>query len=102
ARLMTGPYDLETLDLQPQADGATRLLTRIGGPADVLPARLQRLRDLIGDGEALDDDAGLWRQLREFTWVKAGHLLVKVPTTPQTLAQLDRALHAANAPRHYA
>lgn len=102
ARLMGGPYDLEALDLLPQSDGTTHLLVRIGGPANVLPARLERLAAQVGTGEAIADDLDLWAGLREFTWVDQRHQLVKVATTPQSLPILDRALHAANAARHYA
>jgi glycolate oxidase FAD binding subunit len=102
AKLMGGPYDLEALDLIPQAGGTVTLLARIGGPADVLVARLDRLRSLVGNGEALLDDKPLWAEAREFGWMDGDALLVKVATTPQTLPALDRALHAADAPRRYA
>ena len=102
ARLMGGPYDLESLDLQPQANGKVLLLARIGGPADVLDARIVRLRTLVGNGETVTNDGALWTAIREFTWVKDETLLVKVATTPQTLPNLDHALNKANAQRHYA
>jgi glycolate oxidase FAD binding subunit len=102
ARLMGGPFDLEALDLLPQNDGTVTLLTRIGGPADVLDARLDRLRTLVGNGESVMDDKALWAEAREFTWVPGSSLLVKTATTPQTLPELDRALHAAKVARRYA
>ena len=102
ARLMGGPYDLESLDLQPQADGTVLLLARIGGPADVLDARIERLRTLVSSGEAIMDDIALWAGIREFTWVNDGNCLVKVAATPNTLPSLDHALQEANAQRHYA
>ena len=102
ARLMGGPYDLESLDLQPLADGNVSLLARIGGPSDVLDARLARLRTLVGNGEAIVEDTDLWRDIREFSWVKDDNLLVKVATTPQTVPTLDQALNEANAARRYA
>lgn len=104
-KLMGGPYDLEALDLLPGAvdDGApVTLLARIGGPADVLTARLERLRNLVGSGDMVMDDQALWHKAREFTWVAKGTLLVKVPTTPHALADLDHALASANAQRRYA
>ncbi len=105
-KLMGGPYDLESLDLLPEdaagAGNSVTLLARIGGPADVLAARLERLRSLVGNGEAVMDDHALWEEAREFTWANDGTLLVKVATTPHTLPALDQALRAANAQRRYA
>ena len=102
AKLMGGPYDLEALDLLPQANHSVELHARIGGPADVLVARLDRLAALIGNGEAIMEDLPLWQTARNFTWVDGKSLLVKVATTPQTVAALDTALQAANAQRRYA
>ena len=100
ARLMGGPYDLEALDLAPvheHGNESVSLLARIGGPADVLVARLERLRSLVGNGEAVMDDTALWSTVREFAWVDKKSALVKVAITPQTLGVLDHALHAAPA-----
>jgi glycolate oxidase FAD binding subunit len=105
AKLMGGPYDLEALDLLPAQERGNQtitLLARIGGPVDVLAARLERLRTLVGTGEAIMDDNALWAAAREFAWVHEGTLLVKVATTPHTLISLDGALHAAQAQRRYA
>lgn len=102
AKLMGGPYDLETLDVVPQPDGTATLLTRIGGPADVLGERLDRLRALVGSGEPIMDDQNLWLEAREFAWLPKDTLLVKTPTTRETLPKLDAELQALNAPRRYA
>lgn len=102
ARLMGGPYDLESLDLHPNASGSVTLLARIGGPADVLEARLERLRALVGKGEFDMEDGETWADSLEFKWVAARHLLVKTAVTPKTLPDLDRALSEVGAPRRYA
>jgi glycolate oxidase FAD binding subunit len=102
AKLMGGPYDLETLDLVPEASGPVTLLTRIGGPDDVLVARLERLRTLVGSGDFVMDDRALWAEARELTWANAESILVKVATTRQTLEALDHALEEAQAQRRYA
>jgi glycolate oxidase FAD binding subunit len=101
ARLMAGPYDLEALDLLPQRDRTVQLLARIGGPADVLGARLERLRTLIGTGQEMMEDHDLWIEASEFSWAGTGNLLVKTATTPPTLARLDAALSASNILRSY-
>jgi len=90
ARLMGGPYDLEALDLLPQANDAVSLLARIGGPADVLATRLERLRTVAGSGDAMLDDKQLWEEARGFSWLDKDALLVKAPTTAQTLPALLR------------
>ena len=105
ARLMGGPYDLEALDLVPAHEHGNQtvvLLARIGGPEDVLAARLERLRTLVGTGEAVMNDIDLWTTAREFAWVNKENLLVKVATTPHTLISLDGALHATQVQRRYA
>jgi glycolate oxidase FAD binding subunit len=103
ARLMSGPYDLEALDLLPDVQASTvTLLARLGGPVDVLNARLDRLRILIGNGESVMDDDALWATAREFTWADDSNFLIKVATTQQTIAPLDRALQTAQAQRRYA
>jgi glycolate oxidase FAD binding subunit len=102
AKLMGGPYDLEALDLLPQADESVILLARIGGPADVLVTRLERLRSLIGTGENVMGDNTIWAEAREFAWADSATLLVKVATTLNTVSSLDSALRAANAQRRYA
>jgi hypothetical protein len=61
---MGGPYDLESLDLLPQANASVELHARIGGPADVLAARLDRLRTVVGNGDAIMDDMALWTDAR--------------------------------------
>jgi glycolate oxidase FAD binding subunit len=99
---MAGPFDLEALDLLPDAQGAVALHVRIGGPADVLPARLERLRGIVGAGEAQLDDHSLWHTAQEFTWAAPTAYLVKLPTTHQQLPALDAALHQARAARRYA
>ena len=101
-RLMSGPYDLESLDLHPNLSGSVTLLARIGGPADVLEARLERLRTVVGKGEFDLTDADIWADSLEFKWVAARHLLVKAAITPNILPDLDRALTESGAPRRYA
>jgi glycolate oxidase FAD binding subunit len=102
ARLMGGPYDLEALDLRPQTNGSVTLLARIGGSADVLAARLERLRTVSGAGDPILEDKQLWADAGDFSWLESGDLLVKVPTTAQVLPALDHALQDAGIQRRYA
>jgi len=103
-RLAVSPLDLACLDLEPPA----RLWVRIGGLAESLPKRVERLRGLLGDGGALLDvpdaeETDLWENVREFTWVPGDHGLVKVPLTPAQIPQAEESLESCEraVPRRY-
>ncbi len=100
-RLTAAPLDLDSVDLAPTARGAT-LWVRLAGLADALPARLARLRQLLGGGEQMPeaDEARFWRDARELTWVPTGWSLVKVPVTPKKILKLDQEI-ATDALRRY-
>ncbi len=100
-RLSTSHFDLEALDLIP-AGGAYALCLRIGGPAAVLPARLENLRRWLGRGEPVADDAATWRAATTFNWLPRGAKLAKTPATLATLPALDAMLAATGAARRYA
>lgn len=103
-KLMAGPYDLEALDLAPDA-GSDRVVlwVRLGGWQDALPDRLARLQSLVGAGEVIasESEAGVWDQVRELAWAPGGSWLVKVPVTPAALAALDQKLAGEGAQRRY-
>ena len=99
-KLAVSPFEPACLDFEPSG----RLLVRIGGTADALRERLERIQALIGrEGEVLegDTDEAVWREAREFAWVPEGHGLVKVPLNPQRVGELERALESYDAPRRY-
>lgn len=103
ANLRLGSFDLLALDLAPTPDGGAALLARIGGPASVLQARLEKLRGRLGRGAILlaDQDRILWQDVAEFAWVPSGMALVKAPLTPHQTLPLDQQLAASAAPRRY-
>lgn len=98
--------DLYALDLEPDNDSVA-LVARLGGPAASFPARLERIRELVGKqaaGEELIEGAEeveFWRARREFSWIPQGWDLVKVPLTPGRLAVLDAHLVEFGAQRRY-
>jgi glycolate oxidase FAD binding subunit len=98
-KLTGASLDLEALDLEPPG----RLWLRIGGLPDALAPRLERLASVIGQGEQLTDiaEAQLWTDVREFAWVPADWLLVKVPLTPARIAAVEDALGPHQARRRY-
>jgi hypothetical protein len=92
------------LDLEPPG----RLWIRIGGLAESLPKRVERLRGLIGgDGTLVDvsddEETGLWEDVREFAWVPEDYGLVKVPLAPTQIRQSEQLLASCEpmVPRRY-
>ncbi len=105
--LANKPFEMDALDIQPQADGPVRLLLRVGGLPNALPGRIERLQKFLAaetplrqtavmDGEA---DAALWAGLNGMAWANAADALVKVPLAPRQLPALD-ALPGLTG-RHY-
>ncbi|HLF28297.1 MAG TPA: FAD-binding protein [Anaerolineae bacterium] len=101
-RLYTSQLDIDALELEPTASGA-ELWVRLGGLADALPARLDRLRALLGGGEPVEgsDEATIWRNICELAWGPAGWSVIKVPLTPRRIAALEHSLTGVQARRRY-
>jgi glycolate oxidase FAD binding subunit len=102
-KLCAAPVDLDALDLLPSAGGDYTLLVRLGGLAQALPRRAERLAALLdGAGQlAGADDAETWRTARELAWVPAGWTLVKVPLTPKRIPALEARLAGTGVQRRY-
>jgi glycolate oxidase FAD binding subunit len=95
-RLAGSPIELYALDLQPP----TTLILRLGGLAEALPARLERLQAFLGrGGELLEGEAETtyWRSLNDLNLGEGA--LVKVALTPRRIPALEPAL--GRAPRRY-
>jgi len=108
-KLAAAPFDIDALDLVPAAqiasqDGAASLYMRMGGLGSVLSERLAQLRNVLGGGERLTDadEPAFWRAAREFHWRPDDTTLVKTPTTPATLCQLEHHLADKDIHRRYA
>lgn len=100
AGLGRGPLDLDALDLDPPA----RLLVRLGGDPEALPARAARLAHAVpASGERLgaEDDAALWRDALELAWVPATSRVVRAGLTARSVPGLEGALAAAGARARY-
>ncbi|MGW8249064.1 MAG: FAD-binding protein [Anaerolineales bacterium] len=103
--MLTGqPLEIYALELVNSADRYD-LLVRLGGAADSLYKRVERLTKLLGgtQPEVLKGAAelALLHDLREFGWVPAGCSLVKIPLTPRGVPVLDSMLTDAHARRVY-
>jgi glycolate oxidase FAD binding subunit len=100
--LAVSPLELACLDLELPA----RLWLRLAGLPESLARRVERLRGVI-DGRwrqiSEQDEARIWRDVREFAWVPPEHGLVKIPLGPRQIPTLEQALVelAASVPRRY-
>ena len=92
-RLAMSPAELTCLDLDPTTN---RLWLRVGGLADAIDQRIERIRSIAADGtfEVLRgaDDQRVWSDAREFRWRSAEHGLIKVPISPGQVPVLEAAI----------
>jgi len=96
-KLAGSPIELYALDLKPPAT----LALRLGGLAEALPARLERLQSFLSmQGELLQGEAetAYWRSLNNLGSLGEGPL-VKVALTASRILAIDKAL--GTAPRRY-
>ena len=89
-RLRSAPLDLAAVDLEPPG----RLLIRVGGRTESVGARLDRVRELVGQGVELQgqEEQEFWDGVREFEWVPADWNLMKVPMTAGKISDLEESL----------
>jgi glycolate oxidase FAD binding subunit len=100
--LTARPLDIEAIDLEPAADGGS-LLVRIGGRADLLRPRVERLQSLLGRGEPLHGDVerDYWRGVDGFCWAAGSAALVKTPLNALQVGALDQKLAGLGLRRRY-
>lgn len=102
-RLMCASLDLEALDLEPPGG----LWIRLGGLPEVLPPRLDRLREFLGVDRDVgevhegEEETAFWQQVREFEWLSEGCSLVKIPLTPARIPALEEYFLQTDARRRY-
>ena len=89
-RLRAAPLDLAAVDLEPPG----RLLVRVGGRRESVGPRLERVRELVGQGAELQgqEERDHWDAVREFDWVPADWNLMKVPMTTGRIEKLEENL----------
>ena len=108
-RLASAALELFALDLEVNETNHT-LLARLGGSAELLPARMERLRARLRDDDPTlrecrvvewSEEQEIWREAGEFLWVGEGYSLVKIPLTPQRVMSLDQRLGERGAKCRY-
>ena len=113
-RLNTSPLELNALDLEPISPSLKHqnctLWLRLGGLADALPGRLERLRNFLmsstdgaGQVQAFGgaEDEMYWKKMRELARAPAGWALVKVPLTPGQIPALEAQLKGKGGHQRY-
>ena len=100
SRLKSARFDLEAVDLEPPG----RLWVRLGSSSGTLSQRLDRLRSLLGEGQARtgEQESSLWQGITDFDWSPAGSHLVKIPLTEGLIPPLEEQLSQTSYPRRYA
>jgi glycolate oxidase FAD binding subunit len=98
----TARLDMDALDLVPE-DGRYIVWVRLGGLQVALPTRLERLRQFLDRGEAIqgDEEAQLWRAARDLAWAPPGSSLVKAALTPGRIPRLEAFLNGRSVLRRY-
>src|SRR6185369_2402206 len=99
-RLSQSPLELHALDLEPVGAG-WRLWLRLGGLANALPARIERLRAFLSSPPTKSVDDGVWEKVKEMAWVPAGWSLIKIPLTPKRISPLETRLQEIENRRRY-
>ena len=99
SRLMSAGFNLEAVDLEPPG----KLWVRLGGSSATLSGRLDRLRDVLGRGEARTDEeeSSLWQRATDFAWSPPGASLVKIPVTLALIPSLEEHLSQILCRRRY-
>jgi glycolate oxidase FAD binding subunit len=102
-QIARAPLDVHALDIASSSLNHT-LEVRVGGLANGLAKRIDRIRALIGGGDVLSDapEQAHWRDVRELRWRTGSNVLVKVPLTPARVAAGDARWTAFGARRYSA
>lgn len=102
--LATRPLEMDALDILVTDMGAN-LLIRLGGLPEALPARADRLCQLLAPHspavETITEDTAIWQAANDLAWADNAPLLVKVPVAPKQVAELDTAVTPHTTHRRY-
>lgn len=105
--LATRPLEMDALDILTTNSGVD-LLIRLGGLPEALPARAERLRQLLAaHSTAVEmstdeaDEAALWQAVSDLAWAGDAPVLIKVPVAPSRVVELDTAVTPHTTHRRY-
>jgi glycolate oxidase FAD binding subunit len=103
-RLAMSPLECYALDLEASTeDASASLWIRLGGLADALPARLEKLQAFLGEGQILSgsEESDYWQQVRDLAWAPPDWTLVKLPLTPGRIPALTGQMRERQARCRY-
>jgi glycolate oxidase FAD binding subunit len=86
-----GPVELDALEILPGG----RLLARLGGRAEILQSRADRLKRLLDapvTAHVGEPERALWSEAAELTWLPADSVLVRVGLSIRQVVALNAAL----------
>jgi glycolate oxidase FAD binding subunit len=94
--------DFESIDLLSE-NGKWTLWVRVGSLAENVEARLGRVYEFLGKGDAFqgNDEEAAWQNFREFSWVPVGWQLIKIPFTPGKIKNFENRIIGLDTLRHY-
>jgi glycolate oxidase FAD binding subunit len=94
--------EIYALDIWPQSDRID-LIVRLGGVPDSFQLRVERLRNILGSGDIIEDRAEqeFWDDINGFSWHMEDGYLIKIPINPKIVKELDGFLSDSSAKRYY-
>jgi glycolate oxidase FAD binding subunit len=102
-KLARSSLELACLDYQPPGE----VVMRVGGLASALARRVERITELVAlPVEVLldEEEQGVWRAAREFSWMPTEDTLLKIPLLAGQIVSLEAMLSSiglASTPRRY-
>ena len=105
--LANRPFEIDALDFRriKRDEPTTKLWIRLGGLADSLPNRIERISQWLESNtklqsiEEMEDETAFWDLVNRVDWASASNSLVKIPVPPKQLRRLDQTWAITNA--HY-
>jgi len=94
--------DFESIDLLSE-NGRWTLWFRVGSLVENVEARLKRVHEFLGKGDALqgDEEEAAWKNFREFSWVPEDWTLIKIPFSPGKITNFENKIIALDSFRQY-
>ena len=94
--------DFESIDLMSE-NGRWTVWFRVGSLIETLEARVSRVLEFLGNGEALQrvEEESVWDNFREFSWVPDGWTLIKIPFVPGNITNFESKFIGIESLRQY-
>jgi glycolate oxidase FAD binding subunit len=104
-RLANGPYDIEAIDLVPSQASNFTLAIRLGGLADAISRRVERLAQVVPGAASVERDRerDYWDRVNNFEWAAplGEWSVLKIPITVDRISDLEQCLAPFDVRRRY-